>query len=766
MDKRTLATALLILTLTISSMMAVASPAAAHSPPQSIPTTTRISIKPNPVGVEQTVNMSIWVEPPPATATSQGGDRWQGLRINITRPDGKTEVKGPFTSDANGSLYVFYTPVQTGTYVFSAIFPGQMLRLYNPINGSTGVPSEYINDTFLPSFGTTSLTVQPDQVSSPLPTPTPSTSQISGYIQQSVTWTRSNNPYTFVGDANVWLGATLTIEPGVMVNLNGHTLLVNGQIVANGTASQRIIFNGGTNDVGVEVVGLGGSVIQNCEIHGLIKANGPTTIQYNTVYGRISIVNGTSQVVHGNTVYGADGADGIGFGDGFWQASAIISDNTVSGAWRGIDVPSGCAASIVRNYVHNCTWGIVVGSTNAYGYITGAAASIMNNTVENCVGGVILIGAIAPEALISNNFLGNKEFALSLAGTSSDSAAIYCSVDVNAFYNWWETINPQEIAQKVLDKRVNPAAGNATFLPCAPYKSEQSMPDFSFTYLPPPPAIPQNSTNPSPTPIPSEPPYASPTPGATPPPESRLDFTCQASTSSSSLRVTIDGTLTTATEGKGIASVPVLLAYSVTNGETWTDLTAVTSDGNGHFAALWLPSVTGNFLVRATWNGNSTLGGSSTINNLAITPYQEGQSYFSVTSNSTLSSFLFDSEREVLSFTVTGATDTAGYVDLYVPKSLIANATDLQVNVDGKPLTFTSVEQSDCWLISFTYHHSTHGVTVNMGTLASTQTQNSGDGNPWILVGAVLTAVVVAAVVVIVGLRRRRPRSSAFANEA
>jgi hypothetical protein len=760
MQKGTLASLLLILTLLVSPLFMLVPPVDAHIPPLNVPTNAHISISPNPVGVNQMVNVSFWVEPAPPTATSSGGDRWQNMNIRVIRPDGTIETKGPFISDANGQSFVYYTPWMTGTYFFQVNFPGQMLRFTNPTTGVAGVASDYVNDTFLPSTATTSLTVQQSQVTNPAPTPTPPVGTVIGPIISDTVWTKANSPYSLTDQVTVYAGATLTIQPGVIVNLNGHSLDVQGQLIANGTSTQKISFYGGTNDLGIDIVG--SAVIENCVVYGLIKANGPSVIQCNMVTGRISIFNGTNQVVRGNTVHASNLADGIGFHDGFHPASAVITDNEIIGAWRGIDVPSGCSASIVRNYVHNCTWGIVIGSTNAAGSTSGAASAIMNNTLENNVGGIILIGAIAPEILSSNNFLSNKDFALTLAGTSVDTAISICTANVNAVYNWWETIDEQDIAKKILDKRVNPNGGTATYLPCSPEMGDQSMPRTPLPWTPPAPALPPTETNPSPTPIPSQ----SPTPYPTPPPESRLDFTCQASTSSSALRVNIDGSLTTATEGKGIASVTVLLAYSVTNGQTWTDLTSVTTDSSGHFAALWLPSVTGNFLVRVTWNGNSTLGGSSTINNLAITPYKEGASYFSVTSNSTLSSFLFDSEHKVLSFTVAGDTGTAGYVELYVPKSLLRNATDLQVNVDGKPLTFTSVEQSDCWLISFTYHHSTHEVTVNMGTLASTQTQNSSDGNPWILVGAVLTAVVVAAVVVIVGLRRRHPQSSATVNEA
>jgi len=86
-----------------------------------------LAVTPNPVGVGQTVHVGIIMWIPPPTAVVNTGDRWQGLKVTITRPDGETETKGPFTGDAVGNAWFDYTPTQLGVYKFQAHFPGQRL---------------------------------------------------------------------------------------------------------------------------------------------------------------------------------------------------------------------------------------------------------------------------------------------------------------------------------------------------------------------------------------------------------------------------------------------------------------------------------------------------------------------------------------------------------------------------------------------------------------------------------------------------------------
>jgi hypothetical protein len=84
-----------------------------------------IAVNPNPIGVGQQAQVSLIMWIPPPTAIATGGDRWQGLKVNITDPTGHVETRGPFASDAVGGGFFIYTPGATGDYKFQLYFPGQ-----------------------------------------------------------------------------------------------------------------------------------------------------------------------------------------------------------------------------------------------------------------------------------------------------------------------------------------------------------------------------------------------------------------------------------------------------------------------------------------------------------------------------------------------------------------------------------------------------------------------------------------------------------------
>ena len=75
-----------------------------------------------------------------------------------------------------------------------------------------------------------------------------------------------------------------------------------------------------------------------------------------------------------------------------------------------------------------------------------------------------------------------------------------------------------------------------------------------------------------------------------------------------------------------------------------------------------------------------------------------------MTSNSTLSGLSFDSETKDLKFSTNGASGSTGYVNIVIPKSLVADISTVSVFLDDDPLTYNSVSQADSWTISFTYH--------------------------------------------------------------
>lgn len=70
-----------------------------------------------------------------------------------------------------------------------------------------------------------------------------------GYV--SGNWTLAGSPYLIQGSVMVPKGSTLTIQPGVKVNFQGHyKLLVSGRLLAEGTAKDSILFTAANTTTG------------------------------------------------------------------------------------------------------------------------------------------------------------------------------------------------------------------------------------------------------------------------------------------------------------------------------------------------------------------------------------------------------------------------------------------------------------------------------------------------------------------------------------
>ena len=230
--------------------------------------------------------------------------------------------------------------------------------------------------------------------------------------------------------------------------------------------------------------------------------------------------------------------------------------------------------------------------------------------------------------------------------------------------------------------------------------------------------------------------------------EPALDIACKSTTSYSGFKVQIEGTLHN--NSLPLPDQLILLSYSVTGGATWQELTLTHTDSDGNYIAEWRPSVTGDYLIRAMFEGNNQYPQTSTTVNLAVTSYAE-QSTFSVSSNSTISNLFFNSTSKELSFSVTGASGTQGYAEIYIAKSMIVDGSDITVILDGHPMEKTVTSTDDSWLLHFTYSHSTHDVVISLG--ASNVFANITDN--WLLY-VVVAIVLIAAISLGIALKREK----------
>jgi hypothetical protein len=171
-----------------------------------------VAVTPNPIGVGQQaqVSMIMWIPPP--TAVAKSGDRWQGLTVSITHPDGATEERGPFTSDAVGNWFFVYTPTEVGTYKFQMHFPGQhIVGMANIVFG----PPVPIDRTFAASDSyVVSLVVQQEPATNIQVPPLPIDYWTRPINAQNEAWDSVSSNWLMAG----WSSTARQFDQGMVYN--------------------------------------------------------------------------------------------------------------------------------------------------------------------------------------------------------------------------------------------------------------------------------------------------------------------------------------------------------------------------------------------------------------------------------------------------------------------------------------------------------------------------------------------------------------------
>lgn len=240
---------------------------------------------------------------------------------------------------------------------------------------------------------------------------------------------------------------------------------------------------------------------------------------------------------------------------------------------------------------------------------------------------------------------------------------------------------------------------------------------------------------------------------------SRLFVGCTMDPTSDVYKVLITGNLTA--NYAAIPSAPVLLSYADNPNATWHEIATVTTASNGSFTAPWLPTRTGNYVINATYVGDSNYTAQTTLANIILPTYS---TVFSVDSNSTITELGFNSEVNQLSFSVTGISGTTGYAVIYIPKGLTVDASKIQASIDGAPANFTVTSAGDAWVLYFTYHHSMHDVVLSLNNqntdVSSTTTDaaNTPTATPIPELTPIITVVSLAALLLSVLIIKRKQR--------
>lgn len=170
--------------LCMSTALSASSIAAASTTPQTVAPHAFISVAPNPIGINQTVYVNMWlIEYNPLTFAANPGTQtlvWQNFKLTVTTPSGTTTTLGTYTANDVGSVVTSYLPTEVGNYTFTFDFPGQL------VNGTNPQTNRALDIQYTASSATTTLTVQ----TNPL-TPLPQTPLPTSYWQRPIYWTNS-----------------------------------------------------------------------------------------------------------------------------------------------------------------------------------------------------------------------------------------------------------------------------------------------------------------------------------------------------------------------------------------------------------------------------------------------------------------------------------------------------------------------------------------------------------------------------------------------
>ena len=180
-------TVALILMLTLTALIAGIQPSNAAN---TYDTRAFINVSPNTVGVGQYVLVSMWLSfPAPTAVPPLYEESWKDFQVNIVKPDGTNETRGPFNSYAVGDYFIQYTPTMIGIYKFQFTFPGQTLsntNIYRP--SMSNVVELTVQQEQVPSWKETPLPT--DYWTRPIYGTNPEWSSIAG------NWPMPGNDYT------------------------------------------------------------------------------------------------------------------------------------------------------------------------------------------------------------------------------------------------------------------------------------------------------------------------------------------------------------------------------------------------------------------------------------------------------------------------------------------------------------------------------------------------------------------------------------------
>jgi len=262
--------------------------------------------------------------------------------------------------------------------------------------------------------------------------PTVSATYVEGSITQDTIWTLTDSPFVVSKNVTVYPNVKLTIEPGVEIKFGEKfSLIVNGQLIANGTQDKMITFTSNKDQPeagdwnAIEFKGTEPSVLAYCSIkyakHGTTIENGNVEIKNCEISDNLEsgiYVTGNNQAtIQNNTI--RSNLDGILLTGNSTSGVNIRQNTVLSNTQSGIHLDADAYNNI------GILYNVLSANTKGF-YVSGqASTSITNNSISYNNVGIYYEQAQDHEAHW-NDIYGNDY------GMDVTSNAV-----VDATYNYW-----------------------------------------------------------------------------------------------------------------------------------------------------------------------------------------------------------------------------------------------------------------------------------------------------------------------------------------